>query len=313
VFLLKIFSKLFRSIPQYLGASWSESTDCKCDYIPLLAGGFFRIFIKLQGKKMKKLFKTSIALVFSLSLLNISNAMAITQTFFGAAASDLITETSGTYTSSINYTPFWTPGNVTSATLTLLLSDDVSTTLNSVGAIDLPREWARVTDIRDGASSLGSQAAVEVETTNPFFDPANVFPLNSVFSGSDGYESPLTANPITGPDLVLAASGVGLISPSIAGYSFDVTSLLNASSTGVLSFDLVALDLYNTSLLPAQFVALANLFGFNQQLAQTTYEDFLFTGAELRVSAVPEPSMYLMLALGLFGMFVSRKWAHRNS
>ena len=263
---------------------------------------------------MKKLFKTSIALVFSLSMLNISLAMAsTTYTFNSAVTSDLISEASGTYTNSINYTPLWTPGTVTSATLTLLLSDDVSTTLKGVGAIDLPREWALVTDIRDGASSLGPQAAVEVETTNPFFDPANVFPLNSVFAGSNGYESPLTANPITGADLGFAALGIGLISPSIAGYSFDVTSLLNASPTGVLSFDLVALDLYNTSSLPPEFVALANLFGFNQTLAQTTYEDFLFTGAELTVSAVPEPSMYFMLALGLFGMFMSRRWFHRNN
>lgn len=263
---------------------------------------------------MNKSFKTFIVLLFSLSALNISMAMASTTYIFNSAAtSDLITESSGTYNGSINYTPQWSPGNVTSATLTLYLSDDISTTLNGVGAIDLPREWAHVTDIRDGASSLGSQAAVEVETTNPFFDPSNVFPLNNVFSGSDGYESPLTANPITGPDLALGALGIGIISPSISGYSFDVTSLLNASSTGVLAFDLVALDLYNTSLLPLQFVSLANLFGFDQQLAQTTYEDFLFTGAQLTVSAVPEPSMYLMLALGLFGMFMSRRWLHRNN
>jgi len=263
---------------------------------------------------MKKLFKTSIALVFSLSMLNISLAMAsTTYTFNSAVTSDLISETSGTYTNSINYTPLWTPGTVTSATLTLFLSDDVSTTLGGFNAIDIPREFAHVTNISDGASSLGLQAAVEVEQTNPFFDPVNVFPLNTVFPGSDGYESPLTTFPITAPALTAAALGHGLITPSISAYTFDVSSLMNISPTGVLSFDMVALDLYDTTTLPPAFVVIGKLFGFDPGLIQTTHEDFLFTGAQLSVSAVPEPSMYLMLALGLFGMFMSRRWLHRNN
>lgn len=263
---------------------------------------------------MKKLPKTAIALVFSLSMLNTSIAMASTPyTFNGAVTSALISEDSGTYTSSINYTTPWTPGSVTSATLTLFLSDDVSTTFGGFNAIDIPREFAQVTNISNGVSSLGSQAAVEVEQTNPFFNSANVFPLNTVFTGSDGYESPLTTYPITPFALTAAGSGNGFITPSVSAYTFDVTSLMNSPSTGVLSFDMVALNLYDPTTLPLSLVVISNLFGFNQSLAQSTHEDFLFTGAQLTVSAVPEPSMYMMFALGLFGMFVFRRRLHRDN
>lgn len=264
---------------------------------------------------MKKSFKIFIVLFFSFSILNISLAMASTTYIFNSAAtSNLITENSGTYTGSINYTPLWSPGSVTSATLTLFLSDDISTTLQGFNAIDIPREWAHVTNISDGASSMGPQAAVEVEQTNPLFDSANSFPFKTTFSGSDGFESPLTSYPITGPALVNAVLGLGLIQPSITGYSFDVTSLMNGfAPSGNLSFDLEALNLYDSASLPFVFVAAAAIFGFNTALPQTTYEDFIFTGAQLTISAVPEPSMFMLLILGLFSMFMSRKWLHRNN
>lgn len=264
---------------------------------------------------MRKLFKIFFVLLFTLSMLNISIAMAsTTYTFSGAAASDLITENSGTYSGSIGYTPLWSPGTVTSATLTLFLSDDISTTLKGFGAIDIPREWAQVTNVSDGAFNTGSHAPVEVEQTNPLFDTANSFPFNSTFSGSDGYESPLTSNPITGATLIQAALGVGLVVPSVSAYTFDVTALMNnAGLSGNLSFDLMALNLYDPSGLPPAFVAAAALFGFSTTLVQTTYEDFLFTGAQLTVSAVPEPSMYMLLILGLFSMLMSRKLFMRKS
>ncbi|SFD91271.1 PEP-CTERM sorting domain-containing protein [Nitrosomonas sp. Nm166] len=260
---------------------------------------------------MKKLFKILVLLSLALSI-NIVMA-STTYTFTSAPASDLISEDSGTYSSSISYTPLWNPGTVSSATLTLFLSDDVSTTLKGFNAIDIPREWAQVTNISDGSSSLGSQAAVEVEQTNPLFDPANTFPFNTTFTGSDGFESPLTANPITVPALVGAAAGIGLIQPSVAGYNFDVTSLINVSApSGNVFFDLVALNLYDPASLPLAFTSAAAIFGFNTALTQSTYEDFLFTGAQLTISAVPEPSMYMLLVLGLFGMFVMRKWLYYN-
>jgi len=255
-------------------------------------------------------------------MLNISLAMASkTYTFNSAVTSASITENSGTYTNFINYTPLWTPGTVTSAKLTLFLSDDVSKTLGGFKAIDIPREWAQVTNIRDGASSLGPQAAVEVQKTNPLFSPVNVYPLNTVFPGSDGFESPLTSYPITTTALSKAALGVGIIKPSVSEYTFNVTSLMNSSPTGVLSFDMVALNLFNAATLPPEFVAIAALFGVDLSIPQTTYEDFIFSKSRLTVSvnpsltvsAVPEPSMYLMLALGLFGMFMSRRWLHRNN
>lgn len=264
---------------------------------------------------MKKSFKAFIVLIFLLSIINISVAMASTTYIFNSTAtSDLITENSGTYTGSINYTPQWSPGSVTSATLTLFLSDDISTTLQGFNAIDIPREWAHITNIRDGASSMGSQTAVEVEQTNPLFNSTNFFPFKTTFPGSDGFESPLTSYPITGSALVGAALGIGLIQPSIAEYSFDVTSLMNGfAPSGNLSFDLEALNLYDSASLPFVFVAAAAIFGFNTALPQTTYEDFIFTGAQLSVSAIPEPSMFVLLVLGLFGMFMSRKWLHRNN
>jgi len=258
---------------------------------------------------MRKLFKIFFVLVFTLSMLNISIAMAsTTYTFNGAVTSDLITENSGTYTNSINYTPLWSPGSVTSATLTLFLSDDVSTTLKGFNAIDIPREWAHVTDIRDGALSMGGQAAIEVESTNLLFDPLNAAPFNTIFSGSNGFESPIASSPISVAALVNASLGIGLVTPSTAGYSFDVTSLMNGlSPSGNLSFDLEALNLYDPAALPPAFVAAAAIFGFSTALVQTTYEDFIFHGAQLTVSAVPEPSMYMLLILGLFSMLMTRK------
>lgn len=264
---------------------------------------------------MKKIFKIVTAAVFLSSVLGTGNAMAsTTYTFSGAAASDLITENSGTYTGSINYTPLWSPGTVTSATLTLFLSDDISTTLKGYGAIDIPREWAQVANVSDGAFNTGSYSPVEVEQTNPLFDTANVFPFNSTFSGSDGFESPLTSNPITEAALVAATLGIGLVEPSVAAYNFDVTALMNnAGLSGNLSFDLMALNLYDPASMPIAFVAAAAIFGFDTALVQTTYEDFLFSGAQLTVSAVPEPSMYMLLILGIFSMLMSRKlFARKN-
>lgn len=264
---------------------------------------------------MKKLFKISIALIFSLSLLNISNAMAITQTFPGTSVSDLITEAGGTYTSSINYTPFWTPGLVTSATLTLFLSDDASTILNPFNAIDIPREWAQVSNIRDGGLNMVGSKFFEVEHTSPLFNLASVGPFNTVFPGSEGFENPLTTRPITNAALFAAATtGAGIIHPSAMSYDIDVTSFMNSVGLGgTLEFDLTALNLYGTVPLPPDFLAAVAPFGFNPLDPQTTFEDYLFKGAQLTVSAVPEPSMYFMLALGLFGMFMSRRWLHRNN
>ncbi|MBX3617926.1 PEP-CTERM sorting domain-containing protein [Nitrosomonas sp.] len=258
---------------------------------------------------MKKLFKIFIVTVISSTMFSINTAIgSTTYTFNSAATSDLITENSGIYNSSIGYTPLWSPGTVTSAKLTLFLSDDISTTLKGFGAIDIPREWAQVTNISDGAFNTGSYAPVEVEQTNPLFDTANVFPFNSTFPGSDGFESPLTSNPITDIALIAAAAGIGLLAPSVAAYDFDITALMNnAGLSGNLSFDLMALNLYDPASLPPAFVAAAAIFGFDTALAQTTYEDFLFTGAQLTVSAVPEPSMYLLLILGLCGMLMSKK------
>jgi len=258
---------------------------------------------------MKKLSKFFIVAVILSTVMSINTAFAsVGYTFSSAATSDLITENSGTYSGSIGYTPLWSPGTVTSATLTLFLSDDISTTLKGFGAIDIPREWAQVTNVSDGAFNAGLYAPVEVEQTNPLFDTANAFPFNSTFSGSDGFESPLTSNPITAAALIAAASGIGLVEPSVAAYTFDVTALMNnAGLSGNLSFDLVALNLYDPASLPPAFVAAAAIFGFSTALVQSTYEDFLFTGAQLTVSAVPEPSMYVLLILGLFSMLMSRK------
>jgi hypothetical protein len=259
---------------------------------------------------MKRLFKIFSIAIISSAVLGFNTAIAsTTYTFNSAATSDLITENSGTYSGSIGYTPLWSPGTVTSATLTLFLSDDISTTLKGFGAIDIPREWAQVTNVNDGAFNTGSYAAVEVEQTNPLFDTANSFPFNTTFSGSDGFESPLTSNPISEAALIAAAaSGIGLLAPSVAAYSFDVTALMNnAGLSGNLSFDLMALNLYDPASLPPAFLAAAAIFGFNTALVQTTYEDFLFTSAQLTVSAVPEPSMFMLLILGIFSLLISRK------
>ncbi len=197
--------------------------------------------------------------------------------------------------------------------MTLYLSDDASTILNPYNAIDIPREWAKLTDIRDGGSSMGAQSAVEVQNTGPLFDSANFFPFNTTFPGSDGFENPLTTNPITALSLIQAAAGVGIIHPTSSGYDFDVTALMNSSGlSGHLEFDLIAPNLYGSVILPPQFLAAVGLFGFNPLDPQSTYEDFFFNGAQLTISAVPEPSMFYLLALGLFGMFMSRKWLRQN-
>ncbi|MGR9114453.1 MAG: PEP-CTERM sorting domain-containing protein [Gammaproteobacteria bacterium] len=227
-------------------------------------------------------------------------ASAATQTFnFTPSASELVSENdSAPFTASVDYSgQSWQPGRVTSATLTLFLSDDVSSTF--LPNIDAPREWAQLMSVSAGASALSAAdlpAAVEV-------DP-------QPFQADD----PLVAAAATqlGTDpavLVSIAANAGIenpaVLPSTSGYfDVDVTSLLNNSNSGLLEFSLIALALYSDITDATNPEALNFINAVNQSSIDSfpVNEDFLFDQAQLTVEFVPEPSLIWLLSIGLVGM-----------
>lgn len=112
---------------------------------------------------------------------------------------------------SINYpTGLWS-NNVTSAKLRVYLADDLST--NFQPNFDAPMEFAIIGDIKDGASSTPT---TEVEVfPNPFIGPGSAI---------------ATAAGLEEPNMLPSASS--------QYYEIDVTSMLNSSNTGTLSFSL---------------------------------------------------------------------------
>lgn len=259
---------------------------------------------------MKKYFFTFLFLV--IATYSFNPVMAATVTFSSAPSSTLITEQSGLFSGSISYTPTWDPGSVTSAKLSLVLSDDVSSTLSGFSAIDIPKEFARISNIRDGFTSLGTQSTAEVEQTGSLFDPTHIFPFDTPFPGNDGFENPLTG-PVTTVSILNALNGIGVITPSLANYfDIDVVSLIDTpTASGLLNFDLIAVNAFNPVNLPQAFLAAVAPFGFDPLSPQTIIEDFIFDHAELVVTfdsaSVSTPSIILLMLAGLLGMLSIRK------
>ncbi len=255
---------------------------------------------------MNKYFFTILFLV--ISTYSFNSVIAATVTFSSTPSSTLITEQSGLTSGSISYTPVWSPGSITSARLSLVLSDDVSSTLAGFSAIDIPREFARINNIRDGFTTLGTQFTAEVESTGSLFSPTHVAPFDVPFPGGDGFENPLNG-PVTTASLIDASLGNGIITPSSAHYfDIDVISLIDtATASGLLTFDLFAVNAFNPVNLPTAFLTAVAPFGFDLSSPQTTFEDFIFDHAELVVNFVSAPSIILIMLAGLLGMLFIRK------
>ncbi len=219
---------------------------------------------------------------------NIANAASFM--FSSPLTNQTISEDSGTFNGSVNYNPAnWNPNNVTSASLKIFLSDDISATFGSV--IDSPREWARLASVSDG-SIVQNGLNLDVEVDPHLFG-----------SNHPGFD-------------IAAAAGIEdpNVPPSTAGYfDFDVTNLIKNSNSGILGFSLVALALYD-DVLPTdpayQLIlddAAASGFPFPfDPLFIPVFEDFIFNQAELTVQVTAPPAFFL-IGVGLLGLICTRK------
>jgi hypothetical protein len=226
-------------------------------------------------------------------LLSFSNSTIAEPLTFSTLPTTLVSETTGPYSDSINYTPF-SPNTLTSATLKIFLSDDVSSFFPG-GVIDAPREIARLTSVTDGSSALsGLPADQEVDPQS--FDPS-----------------------IHGVDLSAIATAAGVENPSVLPstapyFNLDVTDLINDSNSGTLSFSLSAPDLF-ADILPETPSGLPNpvfqlifaealLFdpNFVAPPVFTVTEDFLFSRAELEVVIVPIPAAIWLFGSSIIGL-----------
>jgi hypothetical protein len=232
--------------------------------------------------------------LFILLVSTMNTATASTLTFSSALTSDVITEDSGVFNSSVNYSASsWDPNNVTSASLKIFLSDDVSTVFTP--NIDAPREWASLTSVSDGGLEAINNGPIDVEVDSQLFD-----------SSHPGFA---------------AAAAAGIEDPSVLPsllpyFALDVTNLIQNSNSGTLNFSLMALDLYS-AVLPgteAHDLILADAASLGLILPPNldfpTFEDFIFTQAELSVDfdqAVTAPPAVLLIGSGLLGLLVTRK------
>lgn len=252
---------------------------------------------------MKNKYLCNIPVLLFAFLVNFNNAaVAASLTFSSTPVSEIISETSDPFSSKVNYDPSsWDPINVTSASLRIFLSDDVSRIF--APNIDAPREWASLTSVTDGAESVnGLPNDVEV-------DP-------QLFDGS-----------VHGTAEADAAAAAGIENPSelpsiFPYFDLDVTSLIQLSNSGMLNFSLEALNLYD-DVLPGTSthdLILAEAFALNVPVppdrAFPVFEDFIFNQAELTVefdqtSAVPAPSAFFLIGIGgLSGLLFNRKKKH---
>ncbi len=228
-------------------------------------------------------------------LVSINNTVAAASlTFSSTPTSEVISEGSGVFNSSVNYNPSsWDPGNVTSASLKIFLADDVSTVFTP--NIDAPREWASLTSVTDGGLEAIIGGPINSEVDPQLFDNTHT---GNVEAAEAGIEDPS-------------------VSPSLLPYfSLNVTSLIQNSNSGTLNFSLMALDLYS-AVLPgtaAHNLILADAASLGLDLPTDlpfpVFEDFIFNQAELSVDfdqAVTAPPAVLLIGSGLLGLLVTRK------
>jgi|GEM_PF-6932512 len=219
-------------------------------------------------------------------------AVASTMNFnLTPASSVLIEENAGAFNGKVNYS-ISNPADIISATLSIVLSDDVSTFFPG-GVIDAPREVARLTRVQDGSTSIFPFADAEVDPH--LFGPQHPTHLQAA---SAGIEEPT-------------------IAPSDASYfNLNVTDLVRNSNSGMLQFSLIAPDLYET-ILPGTLtynLIVGDAAGFGILLPPNVplpvHEDFLFKSAQLKVTVVPIPAAIWLFGSSILGLlFVRRKIA----
>ncbi len=209
------------------------------------------------------------------------------------SAQVLVTELAG-YNGSINYTKANSDtslhGNILSAFLTFNLQDDKSSSLST--AIDMPREWAKLTSVADGTYSLSSlPGSVEVEShplTGALINAGLMIQGKPQISDENATIAANYANSI-GAENFLAADSV----PTPADYfiNMDVTNLLKESNSGVLNFGLAVDVKYADIAYPsAQFDAIKAFMGIALANAPITmFEDYYLNGATLNVTYAPVP------------------------
>jgi hypothetical protein len=244
---------------------------------------------------------------------NLTPATAFLVTEANAAAG--VTATS--YNGSINYTTgLWAAGGVSSAILTLNLQDDTSTNAGPT-LIDIPREWAKLTSVSDGSQSLSTLPALQ-EVDSHLITGAQI--NGALIAQGKPTLSTTDANIAAARVGILGLENVLGVPPSTSGYfNLDVSSLLNASNSGVLNFgmgvDSKYADIpYSTSpLSDYQFVNQA-LGGVLPPVAIWTIEDYLFKSATLTVTyapvvpaAVPVPGAVWLFGSALAGLIGFRR------
>jgi hypothetical protein len=236
------------------------------------------------------------------SLMSINSAAISAPITFSTLPTTVISETSGPFNDSINYTPINSPPDIlNSATLKIYLSDDVSSTFPG-SVIDAPREWASLTSVTDGTMALASLPADE-EVDPQLFDPSEHGVVLSGVAADAGIENP-SVLPSTSPY-----------------FNIDVTDLIKDSNSGTLDFSLEALDLYSeisreTSpgvLNPIYALIFADALLVDPDLVLPdtipVFEDFLFSRAELEldVTAVPIPAAIWLFGSSIFSLLVIRR------
>lgn len=244
-----------------------------------------------------------IKLISSIPVISVALLMSISNSttagvVFSTLPTTVISEDSGPFSGSINYTPF-SPNTVTSATLKIFLSDDVSSTFPD-GVIDAPRETARLTSVTDGSlAAAGLPADVEVDPQP--FDPT-----------------------VAGVTLSGVATDAGIENPSVLPstspyFNLDVTDLINDSNSGTIDFTLEAPDLFS-DILSETSPGVPNpvfLLIFGEALLQDpnfvlpptipVFEDFLFSRAELDVQLIPIPTAIWLFGSCIFGLLAVRR------
>ncbi|MEY3760147.1 MAG: hypothetical protein RIR39_1638 [Pseudomonadota bacterium] len=221
------------------------------------------------------------------------------------SAQVLVTELAG-YNGSINYTKANSDsslhGNILSAFLTFNLQDDKSANIST--AIDMPREWAKLTSVADGIHSLSSlPGSVEIEShplTGAIINAGLMIQGKPQLSDANATIAANYANSI-GAENFLAADSV----PTPADYfiNMDVTNLLKDSNSGVLNFGLAVdakyADIAYSTNPASQFQAIKAFMG--AALPNSTIlmnEDYYLNHATLNVTYAPVP---VPAAVWLFG------------
>lgn len=225
-------------------------------------------------------FSRALASAMVLGFAGVANATSFT--FDDApASSTLVSELDATsFSSSVDYAGL--DGAISSAVLTVFLSDDSSSTFGPT-YVDTPIENVRLSSVTGSLGAVSPGLVAEVD-------------------GNSGVAAGITAD-VSGAQEFPVGSGAPTPAPGTIGsyFNIDVTALLGGTS-GTLSFILDVLDTrtsFPDVTLPGGQVVPGGIY----------LEDFNYEGAQLSiVTAVPVPAAAWLLASGLIGLLgFSRK------